>query len=551
VSNALATTLFSGVNMRKTTSRSAYNRRDFLVTTAAAAGAAALPPAPALAAATYTRYDATSAQGQAMLSAYATAINAMIKLPADHPHNWFRAAFAHLMDCPHGNWWFYVWHRGFIGYWETVVRKYSGNPKFAFPYWDWTNLPRIPASMFKGVLTPVDNAYLPYTKDLATFTAFIQPAMKKFWNGLSSAQRAQLSIRGYGTFDDMWNDVSGNGVPANGAFAATTKARYLSATSPNLDPNVAYDCTPFIVDKGLVPVKFYDPTVSKSFTSSKTPSHNSPAGSFSVLEGLPHNNVHNNIGGYPAWNPGPFGYMTQFLSPSDPIFFLHHSNMDRLWDVWTRKQQRLHLPILPPEPDLTTLKQEPFLFYIGASGYVGPKTAGDVLSTTVFGYDYGPGGFPPSVALFSARPTAVRTAAALIRGTVSGNSGTVAVPRAALQRQLGAGPQLGGLTLEVTIERPEGPVRQFDVLVNAPAGTTKASAGSPYFAGTIGFFGLAMKGMHSAGATTFAVPIPPTLRALRAPAAAAASSTTLHVQLVPSHGVGEAPVLTALAVGAY
>ena len=125
------------------------------------------------------------------------------------------------------------------------------------------------------------------------------------------------------------------------------------------------------------------------------------------------------------------------------------------------------------------------------------------------------------------------------------------MPRAALQRQLAAAPQLGGLTLEVTIERPDGPVRQFDVLVNAPAGTTKASAGSPYFAGTIGFFGLAMKGMHATTGTTFAVPIPPTLRALRAPGAGAASSTTLHVQLVPTHGVGEAPVLTALAVGAY
>ncbi len=537
--------------MRKRASRSAYNRRDFLVTTAAAAGAAALPSAPALAAATYTRYDATSVQGQAMLAAYATAIKAMLKLPPDHPHNWFRAAFVHLMDCPHGNWWFYVWHRGFIGYWETVVRKYSGNPKFAFPYWDWTNLPRIPASMFTSVLTPVDSTYLPYTKDLTTFTNFIQPAMKKFWNGLSSAQRAQLNIRGYSTFDAMWNDVSGNGVPANGAFAATAKARYLSPGNPNLDPDVAYDCTPFIIDKGLAPLKFYDPSVSKSFTSSKTPSHNSPAGSFSVLEGLPHNNVHNNIGGYPAWNPGPFGYMTQFLSPVDPIFFLHHSNMDRLWDVWTRKQERLHQPILPPEPDLTTLKNEPFLFYINANGYVGPKTAGDVLSTAVFDYQYGPGGFPPSVTLFSARPTATLTAAALIRGTVQGNSGTVTLPRAALQRQLTAAPQLGGVTLEITIDRPEGPVRQFDVLVNAPAGTTKASAGNPSFAGTIGFFGLAMKGMHATTGATFAVPIPPTHRALRAAGAAAATGTTLHVQVVPSHGVGEAPVLRSLAVGAY
>ena len=38
-------------------------------------------------------------------------------------------------------------------------------------------------------------------------------------------------------------------------------------------------------------------------------------------------------------------FFADFLSPVDPIFFLHHANMDRLWDVWTRKQQALRLPI--------------------------------------------------------------------------------------------------------------------------------------------------------------------------------------------------------------
>ncbi len=532
--------------MRKPTLRSAYNRRDFLVTTAAAAGAAALLPAPAQAAATYTRYDATSMQGQAMLGDYAKAITAMLKLPPDDPHNWFRAAFIHLMDCPHGNWWFYVWHRGFMGYWETAVRKYSGNPSFAFPYWDWTKLPRIPATMFTTVLTPVYSAYAPYTKDLATFTAFIKPALQKYWNGLSTAQRAQLKIRGYATFDDMWNDVTGGSNPANGAFAATAKARYLTAGNPNLDKDTAADCAPDVVTAGLAPIHFYDATLSKSFTSPKTTSHNDPPAGFSTLEGLPHNNVHNYIGGVPAWNPGPYGNMTNFLSPVDPVFFLHHSNMDRLWDVWTRKQQSQGRPILPPEPLRTTLENEPFLFYVDAKGYVGPKTARDVLSTHVFGYDYGPGGFPGATRLFAAQVPS-HAATALIKGAVSGNSGTVAVPRAALEHNLTAGAGTSGLTLEIAFERPAGGGRAFDVLVNAPAGTTQATAESPYYAGTIAFFGPEMRGMQTSTAVTFAVPLRRTLRALRAPAAAA--STTLHVQVVPAHGAGEAPALRSLAVG--
>ena len=109
-------------------------------------------------------------------------------------------------------------------------------------------------------------------------------------------------------------------------------------------------------------------------------------------------------------DPGPYGNMTNFLSPVDPIFFLHHSNMDRLWDVWTRKQKALGLPYLPAGADLQTYSAEPFLFYVDGQGhYVGPNSkAGDYLSTDVFDYDYEPGSGeevvqPPSAS--SASPT--------------------------------------------------------------------------------------------------------------------------------------------------
>jgi len=94
----------------------------------------------------------------------------MLNLPASHPQNWFRNAFVHLMDCPHGNWWFWVWHRGYCGYFEQTIRNLSGDQTFAMPYWDWTTLPEIPASMFDDVLTPTFKAYEPYTQNLDVFT---------------------------------------------------------------------------------------------------------------------------------------------------------------------------------------------------------------------------------------------------------------------------------------------------------------------------------------------------------------------------------------------
>jgi tyrosinase len=121
---------FWGANMRKSNFR--YTRREFLAT-AAAAGAAALPFTPARAAAKYTRYNAASPEGKKMLESYARGVEAMLKVPADHPQNWFRNAFIHLMDCPHGNWWFYVWHRGYLGNFERTIRALSGDDNLHFP----------------------------------------------------------------------------------------------------------------------------------------------------------------------------------------------------------------------------------------------------------------------------------------------------------------------------------------------------------------------------------------------------------------------------------
>lgn len=50
-----------------------------------------------------------------------------------------------------------------------------------------------------------------------------------------------------------------------------------------------------------------------------------PANAFEALiETIPHNRVHNLIG----------GVMATPLSPLDPLFWLHHANVDRLWAAW-------------------------------------------------------------------------------------------------------------------------------------------------------------------------------------------------------------------------
>jgi hypothetical protein len=49
-----------------------------------------------------------------------------------------------------------------------------------------------------------------------------------------------------------------------------------------------------------------------------------------LVENEPHNFVHGDIG-------GSTGFMrTTTLAARDPIFWLHHSNIDRLWEVWRK-----------------------------------------------------------------------------------------------------------------------------------------------------------------------------------------------------------------------
>ena len=62
-----------------------------------------------------------------------------------------------------------------------------------------------------------------------------------------------------------------------------------------------------------------------SYRSTKT--RGGVGGGQALLERAPHNYVHGRIG----------GDMGTFVSPRDPIFWLHHANIDRLWAMWNLK----------------------------------------------------------------------------------------------------------------------------------------------------------------------------------------------------------------------
>lgn len=215
------------------------------------------------------RHDVMSAEGQAQLDAYRAAITAMQGLDPSDPTSWRAQANIHLSWCPHGNAFFLPWHRGYLHYFEEVIRFHSGDPTFALPYWDWTTHPALPPAFFEGALNDP--------------TRTIEPG------------------------EEIPPQFVGPQVIAD-ILAINDFQTFASAYVQNITPG----CNP----------PGNPPCCSASFDGKE---QRASCGT-GELEGTPHNNVHNLVG----------GNMRTYLSPLDPIFWLHHCNVDRLWMEWNK-----------------------------------------------------------------------------------------------------------------------------------------------------------------------------------------------------------------------
>ena len=498
-------------------------RRALLVGGAALAAAAALPGSRMWAQppARYRRYNVASAEGQAMLVSYEQAVRALLKLDPSDPRNWYRLAFQHYLDCPHGNWWLFPWHRGFTGWAEEIVRQASGNPDFAFPFWDWTANPEVPASMSVGALTPANSAFI---QDINAFTAAFQPALAAttYWQG---PQLQQLQDRNIGSNAVLWDQLTN---PANNQWPAFFPAQGGGQNFPNVrNPSRQLDC---VTAKAVSAATLAAAMASQeymTFSSPEAQQHSDMVG-FAILEGQPHNNVHNNTGGVVHevengqcsqnyTNTG--GFMQAFLSPVDPLFYLHHSNIDRLWTVWTQMQTANGNPnILPPAGQpYDQWAAEPFLFFVQPDGTPVTQTqAGDYATIGQFNYDYGQGstGAPPQTELRAApgrRPPVQRFAGetpppSAGKLLATGSVGATAVRLTPALLKLTRPDARQQLIAKVTLAFPDVPRGQtVSVFVHTgdPAGSVEV--------GRVSMFGHAMN--H--GLLTVTLPLGEAVKALR------------------------------------
>ncbi|HSD45956.1 MAG TPA: tyrosinase family protein [Pyrinomonadaceae bacterium] len=280
---------------------------------------------------------------------YAKAIAAMQGKPINDPTSWrYQAAIHDYVDgfdplataadvlpspdeqqrfwaqCQHFTWFFIPWHRMYLAFFEQIVAKtvesLGGPSDWALPYWN-------------------------YSDDSNPQARLLPPAFRATELPDGSPNPLRVEERGIGVnegeefaFD---SDVD--------LVTCLTEGDFISA--------------PFGGDPGF---------------GGRRTGFNHSGGAAGDLERVPHGSMHVAVG-------GDFGWMSGFnTAPLDPIFWLHHCNLDRLWTVWLRRDGT---HVNPDEAQwLSSIK---FDFH-DASGAPVQMTCAEVLDTTAepLLYDY-------------------------------------------------------------------------------------------------------------------------------------------------------------------
>jgi tyrosinase len=239
-------------------------------------------------AATATRYNLASADGQVMLKKYAQAVKLMMALPPSDPRSWTFQWYTHAVPTntnkaaaltqifgsgsspqkslatlmwdtcqahfnPADEPYFLPWHRMYVCYFEEIIRAVLHDPKFSLPYWNY--------SVRAGYPLPKE------------FRMQGDP----LWGSLFRPDR---------------NPTSNAGQPI---FAAGGSASDLS-TAPAMAQN-SY------LPSGAV------------------------SGFNQTLDFGLHGNVHVFVGNNVGMGQIPW-------AANDPVFWMHHCNIDRIWMSW-------------------------------------------------------------------------------------------------------------------------------------------------------------------------------------------------------------------------
>jgi len=240
--------------------------------------------------------------------------------------------------CQHRTWFFLPWHRPYLLAFEQIVRaavvKLGGPSDWALPYWDYDDYLERPETL--GLPQAFYEKTLP---DGSPNPLALPTRLRYGTDGKGKVELTPAKI----DFTDAANELLYKGTPkGNAGFGGQNPV-----TTPAED---------------LV---------------------------FGLLESMPHNQVHNMVGGDNG-KPGKAnheGLMADTRTAGlDPVFWLHHANIDRLWQIWLNRDPHHHNP---KEPDFVNgpPQDSPFVFP-DENGDSRFWKVGETLDLKTLGYTY-------------------------------------------------------------------------------------------------------------------------------------------------------------------
>lgn len=224
---------------------------------------------------------------------------------------------------------FLPWHRELLRLFENALRKVSGHPNMTIPYWDWTD-PNATATVFSpdffgGGGDP--------KRGYAVTTG---PFRKGHWRlnvlgpKLNDPYQRRYLIR------DLGSSIAKTLPTSEQVNEALAKPRY-DYPPYDIQANIKFSFRNFLEGwrhaKGMKCIKgIVVPGVTLQDPQQM------------------HNRVHLWVGGAFALNrKEPMtGTMVVNASPNDPVFWLHHANIDRIWSEW----ERIHGEVYEPRSGL-------------------------------------------------------------------------------------------------------------------------------------------------------------------------------------------------------
>lgn len=406
---------------------------------------------------TRVRYNVATPPGQAMLAVYATAVARMKALPATDPRSWYFSWYTHY--APLGNRQIAQVFGSDTGpayqlakaTWNTCQAhsNAANEPYFVF----WHRLYVMYLERMIASMAGVPAFTLPYWDYTTPANAAIPPEFRKpndpIWATLFQPNR---NVAGNGFANVNQGDPIDKYAPGALELTALGQSDYLSFNQ--------------MLDQGL------------------------------------HGNVHVLTG-----NSTNMGYVP--TAAEDPVFWLHHANIDRIWYAWSVNggvdPTTYTQPYTFTNPDgtpavvpLNSVAQIASLDYRYDTLPKAPTTLATTAALTA-----GPAGrervllsSAPGERLAASAPIVLGAAPSVISlAPIAGAPSLLASVRAKT-----AGPKRLQLILRgVTAAAPPGTV--FTVYLNLPAGVTPTSAAAtPYRVGTLNFFdSVAMPGMEGMG----------------------------------------------------